>query len=316
MPILSRCSGQWNTSPRPATTGPESCWSARRPRAGPRRWVPAGEALADLPDGPERLEDLLAAAEAVEAGQADRHHVRLLLRSGANVGGARPKARIRHAGGDWIAKFPAAGDPFDDPRVEAVCLSLAARAGIEVPPHELIRVAGRSVLLVRRFDRDGERRLGFCSAATLLGHPAVDYNTQAAYADIAIRARAVGTDPCEGELFRRLLFNCAINNTDDHLRNHAFIRDGRGWRLSPAFDLVVGRGRRLVLRPASGTQPTVDIEDAMAAASQFGLTAHSAGRMRDEVLTALDALPELVQRYELSDRDLGTIRDMAPYLRR
>jgi serine/threonine-protein kinase HipA len=295
------------------------------PEEGPARWLPPGDPLADLPAGPETLEDLLAAAAAVEAGEADRHHVRLLLGSGADVGGARPKARIRKvdaAQGDggqgdteWIAKFPATGDPFDDPRVEALCLSLAARCGIEVPDHELIPISGKSVLLVRRFDRDQGHRLGYCSAATLLGQPAVDYSTDAAYADIAIRARTVGIRPCEGDLFRRLLFNCAINNTDDHLRNHAFIRDATGWRLSPAFDLIVGRGRRLVLRPAAGHQPTVEIAAALAAALAFGLSDSEAAVMWDEVRAGLAVLPELAGQYELRTRDLETVREMAPMLR-
>jgi serine/threonine-protein kinase HipA len=285
------------------------------PEEGPQRWIPPGEALADLPAGPETLEEIVAAAAAVEAGEAERHHVKLLLKSGADVGGARPKARIRRGDTEWIAKFPAAGDPFDDPRVEALCLSLAARAGIIVPEHELIQVAGKSVLLVRRFDRDQKRRLGYCSAATLLGQPAVDYGTQAAYADIAIRARAAGIQPCEADLFRRLIFNCAINNTDDHLRNHAFIRDDAGWHISPAFDLVVGRGQRLVLRPSTGRQPTVNIDDALAAAPDFGLTAADASSIRGAVDEAIASISELADRWGVSKKDLHTIREMAPLMR-
>jgi serine/threonine-protein kinase HipA len=122
--------------------------------------------------------------------------------------------------------------------------------------------------------------------------------------------------PCETDLFRRLLFNCAINNTDDHLRNHAFLRDEAGWRISPAFDLVVGRGRRLVLRPAAGMPPTVSIDDALRSAPSFGLTAGAASSIRDEVLASLDAAPEFIERYEISKRDQGTIQELAPLPRR
>jgi serine/threonine-protein kinase HipA len=284
------------------------------PEEGPIRWLPADDSLADIPGDAETLEQLLDAAAAVEAGEADRHHVRLLLRSGVDVGGARPKARVRTEEGEWIAKFPASGDSFDDPRMEALCLSLAAVCGIETPEHHLISVQGRSVLLVKRFDRSEEGRLGYCSAATLMGQAAIDYATDASYCDVAIKARIAGIRPCEKDLFRRLLFNCAINNTDDHLRNHAFIRDSTGWRLSPVFDVVVGRGRRLVLRPAPGVSPATDVETALSAAPAFSLTSRQAIDIWEEMRFGLADLPGLVSQYELKQRDQDIMTELAPTL--
>ena len=120
--------------------------------AFPMQWEPHAPSL-DVPNGTETLEELVLAAEAVDAGLPTAHHLRLLFRASAGAGGARPKARLRHQGADWIAKFKAWGDGFDNPRMEAVCLSMAEECGITVPGHHLVSVAGRSVLLVKRFDR-------------------------------------------------------------------------------------------------------------------------------------------------------------------
>jgi hypothetical protein len=126
------------------------------------------------------------------AGQATTAHLRLLFRSGADIGGARPKTHFRRADSSpWIAKFRAWGDAFDDPRMECVCLGLARACGIEVPDHDLVDVAGRSVLLVRRFDRAGNGgRLGYMSAATLTGTAPSSYTVDTSHAELANQARA------------------------------------------------------------------------------------------------------------------------------
>jgi serine/threonine-protein kinase HipA len=284
------------------------------PEAGPQRWTPNGEPLVDLPASEQSLEDLLAAAQAVEDGRAEPGHVRLLLGSGADVGGARPKARVRRSDGtSWIAKFPAAGDPFDDPKIEAVCLELARGCGILSSECEVIQIAKRSVLLVRRFDREaGDRPLGYCSAATLLGQAATGYSTNYSYSDVAAKARAAGIEPCEQELFRRVLFNCFISNTDDHLRNHAFVRDGDGWRLSPAFDLVPHRERRLVLRPGRRLDPLPNPVLAIDAHPEFGLTRDEAERIYDQTADGLKQLSRHLDEFEVAARDRDTVSEMMP----
>lgn len=280
------------------------------PGEGPQRWEPEPPFL-DLPVGTETLEELVEAAEAVEDGRAERRHFRLLFRSSADVGGARPKARIQREGVGLIAKFPARGDIFDDPRAEAVSLSLAGACRIEVPRHSTAPVAGRTVLLVERFDRtpDG-RRLGYMSAATLLGQPPSAYSTRHSYADLAARAREVGVRPCEAEVYRRLLFNAFINNTDDHLRNHAFVRDADGWRLSPAFDLVPQQHPRLVLRPSRDVDPLPDPAVAATAYPAFGLARDTAAAIYDEVVAGMAALPQLLDRHEVSERDRSVLLEL------
>jgi serine/threonine-protein kinase HipA len=175
---------------------------------GPSVWVPS-PALLDLPREQDDLQALSDAADAVEAGIATQSHLARLLDSAADIGGARPKARIRVDGEAWIAKMQARDDAFDHQRVEAACLSVARDAGIDTPDHRLTEVAGRSVLLVRRFDRNGPRRLPYSSAATVLGYPPGTYRPDgASYADLAIIARRSGIKDCARDLYERMLLNC------------------------------------------------------------------------------------------------------------
>ena len=120
---------------------------------------------------------------------------------------------------------------------EAVALSLAQKSGIPVPQSRVENIAGKSVLLLRRFDRDGERRIPFLSAMSMLGSK--DTETRS-YLEIVDALRQHGAAPRADmeALWRRLVFNILISNTDDHLRNHGFLYEGQaGWRLSPAYDL-------------------------------------------------------------------------------
>ncbi|MFC6046840.1 HipA N-terminal domain-containing protein, partial [Methylobacterium hispanicum] len=96
------------------------------PEAGPQTWKPDEEPLIELPGETDDLDALMAAASSVDAGEGTKQHLALLFRKSGDVGGARPKARIRYGGRQWIAKFPTAMDRFDDPRVEAACLDVAA----------------------------------------------------------------------------------------------------------------------------------------------------------------------------------------------
>ncbi len=284
------------------------------PEDGPAQWQPGPPFIA-LPDGTEDLEALQAAAEAVDEGRGSVSHLHFLYRHSADIGGARPKTRLRRPdGSQWIAKFRAQGDGFDHPRVEAACLTVARACGIEVPDHEVVEVANRSVLLVRRFDRDeGAGRLGYMSAATLMGANPTAYATSTSYAEIAAKARSVGVVRCEAELFRRVLFNCAIHNTDDHLRNHAFIRDPAGqWRLSPAFDIVPNATPRLVIRPAPGADPHPDVDAAFLTHEWFKLSGARAADIRGEIADGLRTLRAALDQWKVSGRDIETLGHLIP----
>lgn len=184
------------------------------------------------------LPTLLAAADVVAAdGENDIAAVKALLDAGSgSLGGARPKASVHDGDRLLIAKFPHHSDEWDVMAWEKTALDLAEASGIRVPGRRLELVGGRSVLLLDRFDRNEEGRIGYISAMTLLGHTD---GMDADYTEVAEALSEHGTNVVEdlAELWRRIAFSLVINNVDDHLRNHGFLREGSGWRLSPMFDV-------------------------------------------------------------------------------
>ncbi|MFK5596159.1 type II toxin-antitoxin system HipA family toxin [Methylobacterium sp. HMF5984] len=276
------------------------------PDDGPMTWLPPEEPLVDLPGETDDLEALMDAAAAVEAGDAEGHHFKLLFRN-SDVGGARPKARIRSEGRQWIAKFPTSMDKFDDPRVEAACLDVAEAAGFSVPRRKIVVAGGRAALFVERFDRDegiDGRPFSYLSAATLLKQPSTSYNTERTYTDIAAIAQVIGVKDAPAEVFGRLLLNSYLHNTDDHLRNHAFVDKGDGWKLSPVFDLVPHPERaRHVPAPAPKVSPAWDPDAAFDARTAFRLDADRANDIRERVLQGARRLREFMDMREVPPKD-------------
>jgi serine/threonine-protein kinase HipA len=184
------------------------------------------------------LPRLLSAAERVMGDTDSDEDLRLLLAPGSSLGGARPKASVRDRDGHLaIAKFPSRGDDVNTVLWEAVALTLAAKAGIRVPAWRLEIAAGKPVLLLRRFDRQGGMRLPFLSAMSMLD---ASDNEARSYLEFVDVLRQHGAAPKEDmhALWRRIVFSILISNTDDHLRNHGFLWTGvAGWRVSPAYDL-------------------------------------------------------------------------------
>ncbi len=179
---------------------------------------------------------LLNAAIRVSQASDTDEDMRLLLAPGSSLGGARPKASVRDKDGHLaIAKFPKKDDEIDTIAWEAVALTLASKAGIEVPGWRLETVGRHRILLSRRFDRKGKMRIPFLSAMSAL---AAKDNETHSYLEIADVIRQMSISPKEDleALWRRIVFNVLISNVDDHLRNHAFLYTA-GWRLSPAYDL-------------------------------------------------------------------------------
>ena len=184
------------------------------------------------------LPQLLSAAEHVVGDTDSDEDLHLLLVPGSSLGGARPKASVRDRDGHLvIAKFPHKDDEINAVLWEAVALRLAAKAGIPVPDWRIERVVNKPVLLLRRFDRVQGQRIPFLSAMAMLG---ASDNESHSYLEFVDALRRYGASPKHDmhELWRRIVFNILISNTDDHLRNHAFLYAGPdGWRLSPAYDL-------------------------------------------------------------------------------
>jgi serine/threonine-protein kinase HipA len=184
------------------------------------------------------LPELLGAADRLERDEPDEGQLRLLLRGGSSLGGARPKANVLMPDGKvMIAKFPSVEDEHDVIRWEAVAMTLARSAGIRVTDFELRTVDGKPVLLLDRFDRAGQRRIGYVSAMTMLEATDGEGSSYPEIAEVIETVSASATDDMR-ELWRRVAFSVLISNTDDHLRNHGFLRlSTAGWSLSPAFDL-------------------------------------------------------------------------------
>ena len=151
---------------------------------------------------------------------------------------------------------------------------------------------------------EGGRPFAYLSAGTLLGEPSVDYTTTRTYADIAEVARRIGVRDAPREVFKRFLLNSLIRNTDDHLRNHGFIDDGTGWRMSPIFDIVpqVG-GSRHVCAPTRELGPAWNPTRAFEAHGGLGIGRAEAEAIRDVVAGAADRLPEFMDARRVVARD-------------
>jgi serine/threonine-protein kinase HipA len=192
-----------------------------------------------------QLSDLVAAAEAVEDARRVPEQILEQLEPGTSMGGARPKATVEHDGVLWLAKFPERSDRFNLQRVEFATLKLARQCGLSTCEAQLQSVAGRDVLMLQRFDRkrdgDGYFRLGFVSALTVLdAEDSYSSRDRWSYPLLADGVRRWSVRPQQdcSELFRRMVFNAAVTNNDDHPRNHALLRHSDGWRLSPVYDVV------------------------------------------------------------------------------
>lgn len=199
----------------------------------------------------QQLADLVAAADAIDAGRRVPEHLLEQLEPGTSMGGARPKATLEHEGRLWLGKFPERRDRVNLQRVEYATLDLARRCSLDVCHATLHDVSERDVLMLERFDRQPaprerggvERylRLGFVSGLTLVGaDDSIVDRERWSYPLLADQLRRWSIRPDEDcrELFRRMVFNGAVTNNDDHPRNHALVRGMDGWRLSPAYDLV------------------------------------------------------------------------------
>jgi serine/threonine-protein kinase HipA len=258
------------------------------------------------------LPELLSAAEHVMEDKDTEEDLRLLFAPGSSLGGARPKASVTEKDGQLaIAKFPRRDDEINTVLWEAVALALAKKAGIVVPTRRVETVAKKPVLLLRRFDREGERRIPFLSSMSMLG--AKDNETRS-YLEIVDSLRQHGAAPKEDmeALWRRLVFNILISNTDDHLRNHGFLYAGQqGWRLSPAYDLnpvPVDIKPRILTTAINEDDNTASLALAIDVAGYFDLKEAAAKKIAAEVGKAVSKWRDEAARHGLTK---GEIERMA-----
>lgn len=191
------------------------------------------------------IRELQHAADSIEddSGSRDiKKWLAILMAPGSSLGGARPKANILDEEGSlWIAKFPSRNDSMDKAAWEFLAYQLAIQAGVEMAPSRLQKITGKyHTFFTKRFDRKYGERIHFSSAITMTGNSEDTIrDTPASYLDIAEFLQNHGADIEQNlhQLWRRIVFNIAISNTDDHLRNHGFLLTDRGWVLSPAYDI-------------------------------------------------------------------------------
>jgi len=251
--------------------------------------------LTDLPE-------LVALADAAERDDVSLPDLKRLVRVGSSLGGARPKAHVRDTDGRVaIAKFPsAAHDTWNVMAWEKVALDLAHSAGVDVMPSRLLDLAGRHVLVVDRFDRttDGGR-VGYVSAMTMLEAGDGDQRSYLEIAEVVEETSARATRELE-QLWRRVVFNVLISNTDDHLRNHGFLHSGgTSWSLAPAFDLNPdpAPGPKHLSTAIDTGDDTASVALAMSVAPMFRLSAADAGRVLREVAAAVRPWREVAARW-------------------
>ncbi len=225
--------------------------------------------------------------------------LRVLIAPGGSLGGARPKASVLDPQGHhWIAKFPSRRDDDDVGAWESVVHELARLANVSVPEVQVRRFASsQHTFLSRRFDRTASGdRLHFASAMTMLeredGDDAEEGASYLELADFLMRFGARANLDLE-ELWRRIVFNVCVSNTDDHLRNHGFLLTEKGWILAPAYDMnpdPMGEGLRLNISESDNTQ---SLEVALDVASIFRVDARRAGQLVDEVSSVVRTWPKV-----------------------
>jgi serine/threonine-protein kinase HipA len=254
------------------------------------------------------LPELLSAAEHVMEDKDTEEDLRILFAPGSSLGGARPKASVVERNGQLtIAKFPRRDDETNTVLWEAVALALAAKAGLAVPASRVETVAKKPVLLLRRFDREGKVRIPFLSAMSMLG--AKDNDTRS-YLEIVDALRQHGAAPKEDmeALWRRLVFNILISNTDDHLRNHGFLYAGQeGWRLSPAYDLnpvPVDIKPRVLTTAINEDDSTASLGLAIEVAPYFDLNEREAKKITLEVGKAVSKWRNEATRHGLTKNEI------------
>ena len=240
------------------------------------------------------LRELEYAAQYIEdnADMEDADYLKwltMLISPGSSLGGARPKASVvdndEHL---WIAKFPSRYDDYDIAAWEFVVYRLALNAGINMADSRIEKFnSHHHTFLTKRFDRTPESRLLFTSAMTQLGYYDGDYD--ASYLELAQFLTDHGSNTKEdlAQLWRRIVFNIAVSNTDDHLRNHGFIYCDGGWILSPAYDInpvTPANGLHLNI---SDNDNSLDFDLAMEVIDFFQLNEVDAEAIKDKVLTSV-----------------------------
>ena len=269
------------------------------------------------------LEHLQSLADTVLTERSEEgpgaEQVEELLLVGTSMGGARPKTVVEDDEGLWLAKFNRPDDKWNVARVEHAMLELAAECGVRAAVSRLVTVAGRDVLLVKRFDRQktsaGYLRARMVSALTLLRADELpNARGRWSYLELveALRRASATAEKDAHELFRRACFNSLTSNTDDHPRNHALVAMGREWGLSPAYDLTptphVSLERRDLAMELGSAGRWANAQNLVSEAPRFLLTTEQAEAIVSDVEARVrDGWYRTARRVGVTERDCEAI---------
>jgi serine/threonine-protein kinase HipA len=247
-----------------------------------------------------KLGELLQVTERILRDEETDEDLQLIFAPGSSLGGARPKASVIDQHSHLaIAKFPKETDDYSVEVWEEIALRLATLAGIETPHHELLHVAGKAVLLSRRFDRTGGRRIPFLSAMAMTGSRDGERGSYPELVDVLAAQGARARDDVHA-LYKRVVFNVLISNVDDHLRNHGFLWLGKaGWTLSPAYDLnpvPTDIKARILTTNIDLDEGTCSLELLQEASEYFNLSVKEARRIIKEVAAATATWRDVAQK--------------------
>ena len=216
---------------------------------------------------------------------------RRLISPGATMGGARPKGLIDIAGHQWVIKF-SDGDPADTPLIEHAAMTLAQKAGIRTGQTQAVRLTHGHAVAIKRFDRSRGVRLHSLSAAVALRAAGERFG----YPELAQLLRRRGVTDGDAyaaqmrEVFRRMVFNILIDNTDDHEKNHALLMtDTQQYELSPAFDILPS-GQALGFQQMRVGEQEADstVANALSMSAMYGLAKSEAVKEAQAVAQTVD----------------------------
>lgn len=262
------------------------------------------------PDVPKliALPSLMHAANAVARDEPDNMEaIKTLLDAGTgSLGGARPKASVKDGDRLLIAKFAHHADEWAVIAWEKSALDLAESAGISVPVRQLVGVEGSPVLLLERFDRKGAERIGYASAMTLLEAQDGQSHDYTEMAEV-IPEHGSSTAGDLRQLWRRIAFSIAIHNTDDHLRNHGFLRRRSGWALAPAFDVNPNPdlAAQRVTSIGGASTPSDEVDALLLYSESFDLTNAQARSVLREVVDAVANWAAVARRNGVADAEIA-----------
>jgi serine/threonine-protein kinase HipA len=257
------------------------------------------------------LGDLQEAVNHLENDTQDdtiRQWIAVLIAPGSSLGGARPKANI--LGKDknlWIAKFPSKTDTVDNAAWEFLTYKLATASGIPMADSRIERISGSyHTFITKRFDREKDSRIHFASAMTMTGNTEESLKTStASYLDIVdvIENFGANVDKDLQQLWRRIVFNISVSNTDDHLRNHGFLLTEKGWKLSPAYDLNPSIDKNGLALNIDMDDNALNFELAMSVGGFFRLSESEMDNIIKEVLSVVRGWKSAAKQIGISNRE-------------